>query len=86
MTFFDQTASAHTHAVSFIANDRSHKAKMFAALLVLVGHCFASYAAVAEQSQDCKQCREDYAACVKAHTQGACKTNYDICMNHCQKK
>jgi hypothetical protein len=38
------------------------------------------------QSNECNRCREDYAACVKAHTQGACKTNYDICLNHCRKK
>src|ERR1700730_6043441 len=59
--------------------------RTLAALLVLVGHCFVSHTAAA-QSQDCKLCREDYTACVKAHTQGACKTNYDICMNHCRKK
>jgi hypothetical protein len=59
--------------------------RTLAALLVLVGHCFVSHTAAA-QSQECKLCREDYAACVKAHTQGACKTNYDICMNHCRKK
>jgi hypothetical protein len=38
------------------------------------------------QSNECNRCREDYAACVKAHTQGACKTNYNICLNHCRKK
>jgi hypothetical protein len=60
--------------------------RTFAALLVLVGHCFVSHTAAAAQSQDCKLCRDDYTACVKAHTQAACKTNYDICMNHCRKK
>ena len=55
-------------------------------LLMLVGHCVVGHPAAAAESQDCKPCREDYAACVKAHTQGACKTNYDICMNHCRKK
>src|SRR5262249_50294718 len=60
--------------------------RIFAALLVLVGHCFVSHTAAAAQSQDCKLCRDDYTACVKAHTRGACKTNYDICMNHCRKK
>jgi hypothetical protein len=61
--------------------------RIFAALLVLVGHCFVSHTAAAAQSKDCKQlCRDDYTACVKVHTQGACKANYDICMNHCQKK
>ena len=42
--------------------------------------------AAGAQSSECKLCREDYEACVKAHTRGACKTNYDICMNHCRKK
>jgi hypothetical protein len=43
-------------------------------------------AAGGAQSPDCNLCREDYKGCVKAHTQGACKTNYDICMRHCRKK
>jgi hypothetical protein len=60
--------------------------RTFAALLMLVGHCFGNQTAAAAQAQNCKKlCRDDYAACVKAHTQGACKTNYDICMNHCPK-
>ncbi len=33
----------------------------------------------------CKLCREDYQACVKAHSQSACKSNYDICLKHCRK-
>ena len=40
----------------------------------------------AAQSDDCKLCREDHQACVKAHSQGACKANYDICMKHCRRK
>jgi hypothetical protein len=56
-------------------------------LLVLIGYCLASHTAAAAQSQDCKKlCRDDYTACTKAHTQGACKTNRDICINHCPKK
>jgi hypothetical protein len=60
--------------------------RSFVTLMVLVGHCLISHMAAAAQSQDCKLCRDDYTAFVKAHTQGACKTNYDICMNHCRKK
>jgi hypothetical protein len=61
--------------------------RIFAVLLVLAGHCFASHTAALAQSKDCKLlCRDDYNACVQAHTRGACKTNYDICMNHCPKK
>jgi hypothetical protein len=60
--------------------------RTFAVLLMLSGHCFVSHTAVAAQSKDCKLlCRDDYNACVKAHTQGACKTNYDICTKHCPK-
>ena len=60
--------------------------RTLAALLVLLGHWFVSYMAEA-QTKSCKQlCRDDHNACVKAHTQGACKTNYDICVNHCGKK
>jgi hypothetical protein len=58
--------------------------KIIATLMVLVGQCFGNQTAAI--AQNCKKlCRDDYAACVKAHTQGACKTNYDICMNHCPK-
>jgi hypothetical protein len=59
----------------------------YAALLVLVAHCFICQMAAAAQSKDCKVgCRDDYNACVQAHTQGACKTNYDICVKHCPNK
>jgi hypothetical protein len=78
--------SVHDAHVAVNRMGRRTIMRTFAALLVLVGHCFVSHTAAAAQSQDCKLCREDYAACVKAHTQGACKTNYDICMNHCRKK
>ena len=55
-------------------------------MLVLLGCCGMTGAAPAAQSDDCKLCREDYQACVKAHSQGACKANYDICLKHCRKK
>src|SRR5215831_17262537 len=44
--------------------------RSFVTLLVLLGHCLISHMAAAAQSQDCKLCRDDYTACVKAHTQG----------------
>jgi hypothetical protein len=57
--------------------------RTLAALLALVGYCFVSHTTATAQPQNCgKQCRDDYNACVK----GACKTNYDICMNHCRIK
>ena len=55
-------------------------------LLVLLGPCFVGDVVSAAQSDECKLCREDYQACVKAHSQGACKANYDICLKHCRKK
>jgi hypothetical protein len=42
--------------------------------------------ALAQQSDDCKLCREDYRLCKQAHSEAACRTNYDICMKHCRKK
>ena len=40
----------------------------------------------AQQSNDCKACREFLQACLKAHSSAACNTDYAICMNHCKKK
>jgi len=53
-------------------------------MLVLLGYYCMTDAAPA--ADDCKLCREDYQACVKAHSQGACKANYDICLKHCRQK
>jgi hypothetical protein len=33
-----------------------------------------------------KDCRDFLKACQKAHSQGACKTDYDICVKHCKEK
>jgi len=33
-----------------------------------------------------KDCRDFQQACLKAHSQAACKTDYDICMRACRKK
>ena len=58
--------------------------RSLAVVLVLLGWCCMTDAAPA--AEDCKLCREDYQACVKAHSQGACKANYDICLKHCRQK
>jgi hypothetical protein len=60
--------------------------RTWAVVLVLLGYCCMTYAVPAAQADDCKLCREDYQACVKAHSQGACKMNYDICLKHCRRK
>ncbi len=59
--------------------------RTFAAVVTVLGCCLLTSTALA-QSDDCKLCREDYQACVKAHSQGACKANYDICMKHCRQR
>ena len=57
-----------------------------AAILVLFGLCSITLAAQAQQSNSCKQCREQQQACVKNYSGKTCKTEYDICMKGCQKK
>jgi hypothetical protein len=61
--------------------------RTFVTVLVLLGcSSLSSATPAAAQSDDCKLCREDHQACVKAHSQGACKANYDICIKHCRRK
>jgi hypothetical protein len=43
--------------------------------------------AAAQAADSCsKDCREYQRVCVKAHSQSACKSEYDICMKHCKQK
>jgi hypothetical protein len=37
-------------------------------------------------ADSCKECRDFQRACLKAHSQAACKTDYDICIKHCKDK
>ena len=56
-------------------------------LLALFGCVSAPSAAQAAGSDSCsKDCREYQRACLKAHSQEACKTDYDICIKACGKK
>ena len=55
-------------------------------LVVLLAVCGTNTSVWAQQSNDCKACREFLQACLKAHSSAACNTDYAICMNHCQKK
>jgi hypothetical protein len=52
--------------------------------LVLPGHLLVAGPAAAGNADACTACRDGYNACIKAHSKGACKTNYDICMRHCR--
>jgi hypothetical protein len=49
----------------------------------LLGFLFTFGAVQAADS--CKECRDFQRACLTAHSQAACKTDYDICMKHCRK-
>ena len=53
-------------------------------VLMSLGQCVLADATLAAKKDACGECREDLKACVKNHTQGACKVNYDICMKHCR--
>jgi len=56
-------------------------------LLALFGYMDTLSAAQAAGSDNCsKECRDYQRACLKAHSQDACKTDYDICMKACRKK
>ena len=57
------------------------------ATIIIVLFSFCSITAVqAEQSNSCKQCREQQQACAKNYSAKTCKIEYDICMKGCQKK
>jgi hypothetical protein len=57
-----------------------------AIIIVLLSFCSVTTAARAEQSNSCKQCRDQQQACSKNYSAKTCKTEYDICMKGCQKK
>ena len=55
--------------------------------VVVLGALFGVVNPVHAQKIDaCKECRDFQRACAKAHSQTACKTDYDICIKHCQQK
>jgi hypothetical protein len=56
------------------------------ATMVVVLLISGATAVQAEQSNSCKQCREQQQACAKNYAAKTCKTEYDICMKGCQKK
>jgi hypothetical protein len=54
-----------------------------AALITLLGALTPAQAGPDNCSKDC---RDYQRACLKAHSQDACKTDYDICIKACRKK
>jgi hypothetical protein len=61
--------------------------KMFSmALLVLAALCGTNQLAWAQQSNNCKVCREQQQACMKNYAGPTCKTEYQMCIKSCGKK
>ncbi len=55
-------------------------------MLVVFGLCSITTVSRAQQSDSCKQCREQQQACAKNYPGKTCKTEYDICMKSCKRK
>jgi hypothetical protein len=66
--------------------DELQMMRTFVGLLMAVVVCTINTSVHAQQSNDCKACREFLQACLKANSSAACNTDYAICMNHCRKK
>jgi hypothetical protein len=57
-----------------------------AIISVLVVAGTANTAARAQQTSDCKLCREYQQACLKNHTRDVCNHEYEVCMKYCRNK
>ena len=66
--------------------DRRMVMQPIAILSVLVVSLSVNTSARAQQTKDCKLCREYQQACLKNHTRDACNNEYNICMKYCGKK
>ena len=55
-------------------------------IVLLALFAFVSGPVPVRAADSCKDCRDYQKACLKAHTQAACKSEYDICMKHCKEK
>jgi hypothetical protein len=55
-------------------------------LLIVAGSAINMSVASAQKADARKECREFRRACLTAHSQAACKTDYDICTKHCRQK
>jgi hypothetical protein len=57
------------------------------AVALLILFTYVSGSVPVRAADSCKDdCRDYQRACLKAHTQAACKSEYDICMKHCKEK
>jgi len=55
-------------------------------IFVLFGFCSITGPVRAEQSDSCKQCRDQQQACAKNYSAKVCKSEYDICLKSCKRK
>jgi hypothetical protein len=60
--------------------------RSIAILSVLMLYLGVDATAHAQQTNDCKLCREYQQACLKNHRRDACNSEYNICMKYCGKK
>jgi len=60
--------------------------RAIATTIIVLLSFFVFTAVRAEQSNSCKQCRDQQQACTKNYSAKVCKTEYDICMKGCQRK
>ena len=87
-------ASGSTHLRQLVAQVSLYRLetdmRSFATLFLLVAMALvligADDAARAQQTSDCKLCREYQLACLKNHTRDACNSEYNICLKYCRKK
>jgi len=60
--------------------------KVAIVLLLTLSGCMVALTAAQAENSCSKDCRDFQRACAKAHSQAACKADYDICMKHCKEK
>lgn len=60
--------------------------KVAIVFLLAVSGLLGAFSATQAANSCSKECLEYQRVCRQAHSQAACKTDYDICMKACRKK
>jgi hypothetical protein len=68
------------------ARKGGHVMRWIATLSAMIVSLSANNATRAQQTNDCKLCREYQQACLKNHTADACNNEFNICLKYCRKK
>jgi hypothetical protein len=55
-------------------------------LLIVLATCSGISAALAQQSNSCKQCSEQRRACMSGYSGKTCQTEFERCMKNCKQK